>query len=406
MKILHTADWHLGKRLEGRSRLPEQMAVLDEICGIAETHKVDVVLIAGDLYDHFNPATEAIDLFYRTLKRLSRGGCCAVVAIAGNHDSPEMIEVPHPLAKECGIVMVGFPNSLVKPFETTEGVEVTKSTSGFIELALPDVEFPLRLVLTPYANEVRLKKSLSEDKEADLRKLLEEHWQRLATTYCDQKGVNILMAHLFFSDNKAKQKELLELEGEGERSILVGGASSIFTENIPSEIQYTALGHLHRYQNLAKKDQSPIIYSSSPLCYSFAEANQEKYVCVLNAKPNAKIEVEKIGLKEGKRLLRKTFLTEEEACEWLEQNQNTWVEISLHTDTFLDGQIRKKLHSLHEGIVNLIPILNEKELGDAEYDLQQLDMTQDIESLFAAYFYQKNQLPISDELKEIFREIL
>lgn len=406
MKILHTADWHLGKKLEGRSRLPEQEAVLAEICEIAEAEAVDVVLIAGDLYDHFNPSTEAIDLFYKNLKRLSREGACAVIAIAGNHDSPEMIEVPHPLAKECGIIMVGFPNSLVKPFETTGGLKVTKSAAGFIEMELPNVDFPLRMVLTPYANEVRLKKSLSEDKEANLRELLGAHWQSLTNTYCDKKGVNLLMAHLFFSHKKTKEKELTELEGDGERSILVGGASALYTENIPSEIQYTALGHLHRYQNLAKKENPPVVYSSSPLCYSFAEANQEKYVCILEAAPNTEIKFEKRALTKGKRLLRKTFLTEEEACDWLENNQDTWVELSLHTDTFLDGQVRKKLNSLHEGIVNLIPVLNETITEGLETQGQHIDLSQDMESLFAAYFLQKRGLPISDELKDIFREIL
>ncbi|NQX80640.1 MAG: exonuclease subunit SbcD, partial [Flavobacteriaceae bacterium] len=73
MKILHTADWHLGKKLENFSRLEEQHLVLDEICEKAENIEVDVVLIAGDIFDTFNPPTEAVKLFYRTVKRLTRG---------------------------------------------------------------------------------------------------------------------------------------------------------------------------------------------------------------------------------------------------------------------------------------------------------------------------------------------
>jgi len=107
MKILHTSDWHLGKRLENFSRLDEQIAVLDEICTIADKENIDAVLVAGDLFDTFNPPTEAVELFYRSLKKLSKNGSRPVIAIAGNHDSPDRIESPDPLARECGIIFAG-----------------------------------------------------------------------------------------------------------------------------------------------------------------------------------------------------------------------------------------------------------------------------------------------------------
>ena len=100
MKILHTADWHLGKRLENISRHEEQVAVLDEICQIADDRNVDAVIIAGDLFDVFSPPNESAELFFKTCKRLSNNGLRAVVAIAGNHDSPERIEAPEVLARE------------------------------------------------------------------------------------------------------------------------------------------------------------------------------------------------------------------------------------------------------------------------------------------------------------------
>ena len=89
MKILHTSDWHLGKRLNDRERAGEQVAVMDEIVRVADEEAVDAVIVAGDLFDTFNPPVEAIELLYRTLHRLARGGHRLVVAIAGNHDSPD-----------------------------------------------------------------------------------------------------------------------------------------------------------------------------------------------------------------------------------------------------------------------------------------------------------------------------
>src|SRR6476660_3431294 len=98
MRLLHTADWHLGKKLERFSRLEEQKLALEEIIQIADEQEVDAILIAGDLFDNYNPASEAVELFYKTLKRLSKNGKRAVIAIAGNHDSPDRIEAPDPLA--------------------------------------------------------------------------------------------------------------------------------------------------------------------------------------------------------------------------------------------------------------------------------------------------------------------
>lgn len=184
MKILHTADWHLGKRLESHSRHAEQVEVLAEICAIADREAVDVVIIAGDLYDVFTPSSESIDLFYRTCKQLTNNGLRPVIAIAGNHDSPERIETPDPLARACGIVFVGFPNSIVTPFSLPTGLAVTRSDAGFLEIQLPQFPYPLRLLLTPYANEYRLRQNLGiENPEESLRMILTTQWYELAQKY-------------------------------------------------------------------------------------------------------------------------------------------------------------------------------------------------------------------------------
>ncbi|MBN2262520.1 MAG: exonuclease subunit SbcD, partial [Prolixibacteraceae bacterium] len=117
MKILHTSDWHLGKRLVNFERIEEQQLFLDELIEIANAQQVDAVLVAGDLFDTFNPPTQAVELFYKKLKQLSNNGLRPIIAIAGNHDSPDRIEAPDPLARECGILFAGYPNSKLAPFE-------------------------------------------------------------------------------------------------------------------------------------------------------------------------------------------------------------------------------------------------------------------------------------------------
>ncbi|MFZ9661191.1 MAG: metallophosphoesterase family protein, partial [Chitinophagaceae bacterium] len=273
MKILHTADWHLGKRLDIYSRMKEQQEVMEEICSIASNEKVDVVLIAGDLFDTYNPSAEAEDLLYNILVKLSDHGNRAVIAIAGNHDAPDRIDAPNTMAMANGIFLAGYPDHKMREFTNDKGIQILRSDEGFIELKIPSASHPLRLIMTPYANELRMKTYLGDGVGA-INEMLAQKWRSLAEKYCDDKGVNILMAHLFFM----KKGSTLEKEDDGERSILhVGGAQPIFSENIPKQMQYVALGHLHRFHAI-DNDTCPIVYSSSPLCYSFAEAGQIKKV--------------------------------------------------------------------------------------------------------------------------------
>ncbi|WP_449388452.1 metallophosphoesterase family protein [Chryseobacterium lineare] len=399
MKILHTADWHLGKRLDRFSRLEEQVLVMDELVQIADEENVDLVLIAGDLFDNFNPGVEAVQLFYKTLKRLSLNGKRPVIAISGNHDSPSLIDAPDPLARECGIILIGHPKAIINPFEL-EHFKILKSTEGFIELTLKNHDFPIRILHTPYANEIRLKQYFGEQKEAELNQVLAEHWQKNADEFCDENGVNLLMTHLYMNKKGAP---LLD-EPEGEKPLKIGNADLIFSDSIPPQIQYTALGHLHRFQNIGT-DEKPVVYSSSPLCYSFSESGQTKYISILKAVPNQPVQFTKIPIKNGKCLERKSFDCFEKTIEWLTENQNAFVELTLESRTFLKADERKLLYQTHSGIVHLIPKVKNQELN--ENQLRDINLSQDIQSLFKDYFKSKNGgQEANKELIDLFNEIL
>ncbi len=399
IKILHTADWHLGKKLDSFSRLEEQVLVMNEIVEIADQQQVDLVLIAGDLFDNFNPSVEAVELFYKTLKRLSNSGKRPVVAISGNHDSPSLIDAPDPLARECGIILIGYPNAKIQEFELND-FKISKSVEGMIELKLNSFDFPIRIIHTPYANEIRLKQYFGENKEDALNEVLATNWKNIADEYCDEKGVNLLMAHLYMNQKGA---EILE-EPEGEKPIKIGNADMIFSEAIPPQIQYTALGHLHGFKNIGTKEK-PVVYSSSPLCYSFSEAGQTKYVSIIEAEPNQAISYHKIELKNGKPLIRKTFDDINVAVEWLNENQNSLVELTLESDSFLKADERKLIYQAHDGIIHLIPKVKNQEIETVEYKFA--DQTKDMKELFTDYFKSKNgnQEP-NDEIKDLFNEIL
>ena len=402
MKILHTADWHLGKKLDRFSRIEEQRAVMEEIVQIADTQKVDVVIIAGDLFDNFTPNTDAIELFYKTVKQLSLGGRRPVVAISGNHDAPKLIDAPDPLARECGIFLIGQPYALVTPIETQD-FKITHSSAGFIELQLTSFPYPLRIIHTAYANEPRLRQELEGDKQIAINQFLSDKWQALAQKYCDSKGVNILTAHLFMNP---KNGELLE-EPEGERPIRIGNADMIYTNAIPPQVQYTALGHLHGFKNIGNEEK-PIVYASSPLCYSFSEAGEQKYVAIIEAEPNKAVHLSKIPLTQGKPLVRKQFASIEAATSWLKENPNTWVELTLELKEYLRAEDRKRLYNTHEGIVFLIPklLLDTEHTPSAELSLQDINF-ENITSLFVSYFRYKNGgIAPNEEILNLFHEAI
>ncbi|QQD12923.1 exonuclease SbcCD subunit D [Sphingobacterium sp. UDSM-2020] len=399
LKILHTADWHLGKRLDYFSRFDEQKEVLDEIVQIADQEQVDLVIVAGDLFDAFNPPVEAIELLYKTLKRLTKNGSRPVIAIAGNHDSPDRVDAPDSLARDCGIIFAGKPNMKFNPYQVEGGFEITKGDIGFLEIKLLGHDFPIRLLITAFANEHRLKEYLGEDEQIGLNEVLSKKWSSLADLYCDDQGANILVSHLYM--NK-KGGPVLE-EPDGEKPLRIGFADTVYTECIPPQIQYTALGHLHRYQEVGGH-RAPVIYSSSPLCYSFSEAGQDKKVAIVTLEPHKEAVYKTINIQSGKKLIRKKFHSVTDAIDWLTVNQDCLVELTLVSETSLTQGEKKRIEDSHPGIIYIIPEVN----SSAIYQNEPISRrSKSINENFSDYFrYRNNDQSPSEELIALFNEVL
>jgi DNA repair protein SbcD/Mre11 len=404
MKILHTADWHLGKRLERFDRMDEQRAVLEEICQIADNEAVDVVLIAGDLFDTFNPPTEATQLLYKTLKRLARDGRRPVIAIAGNHDSPDRIEAPDPLAMECGILFAGFPHSELRCVKLETGLCIQRTAPGFIELSLPQSPFPLRIILAPYANESRLRKDLgSENPEDKLRELLAAQWKDLVANHCDEKGLNILVGHLLMMSQGEKP---LEEDLEEEKSI--GTASVVYTQNLPEGIQYAALGHIHTCCTM-KGGPCPAVYASSPLAFSFPKRGDNvesgrKNVVIVEGSPGKPVEYKKIPLQSGRALFSKRFPDTDTAVDWLRKHPECFVELHLETDHYITAEDRTRIMATHPRVVGPIPVFKNLDRLD-EVNARSIDLTKKREDLFRDYFLKEKGVEASGEIMALFREV-
>ncbi len=376
--------------------------MLDEIIGIAEKEEVDLVLVAGDIFDSFNPSHESQELLFRTLRKLSNNGHRPVIVISGNHDSNQLIEAPDPFTRDFSILMYSEYDSVTRMGLLESGIEITQADSGFVELKLPQFSHPVRIILAPYANELRLRTYLGEeDREQEFRELMKSKWSALANKYCDENGINLFIGHFFFM----KEGGVPEKEPESEKPILhVGGTQALYTHSIPSQIQYAALGHLHRYQVLDGA-KAPVVYASSPLSYSLSEAGQEKRVVIVEVEPNAEAQFKPHSLKEGKPLHRKRFSDLASTLSWLEENPNCFVEITYATDHSIDARTRKSIMKAHDGIVSLIPEIS-REGEDADHHLKVEDLQQDMTALFEKYYQSEKGISPHPELMEIFKEVL
>ncbi|MEC2077563.1 exonuclease subunit SbcD [Metabacillus fastidiosus] len=335
MRILHTADWHLGRTLEGRSRLEEQAEFIDELVEIVNDEKVDAILMAGDAFDTVNPPAAAEQLFYEGLSRLSDKGKRPIVVIAGNHDNPDRLSAASPLAGNHNIHLIGYPTR-----ETVQ-VNIDSTKESMIVAALA------------YPSEARLAQVLSQsDDEIELRNKYDERIRDLFSHLCKQfrpDTVNMAMSHIYVAGGNTT---------DSERPIEVGGAYTVAATSLPEEAQYVALGHLHRPQNI-KRANTLARYSGSPLAYSFSEIGYAKSVTILDALPQKEVGLKEIPLSCGKPLVKwKATEGITQVHSWLDEGRdaNAWIDLEIHLTTNLSLEEIHRLRKEHSGFIHIRPV--------------------------------------------------
>lgn len=372
MRILHTSDWHLGRTLEGRSRAEEQRQFVDELCGVAEDARADVVLIAGDVFDTYNPPAEAEELFYDAVERLADGGRRAVVAVAGNHDSPDRLCAVSPLASKRGVYLLGKPGDVATPIGVDGAgrraaggraavVAVVAAGPGWLELAAPGCDHHAVIAVLPYPSEARLNEVLaaSLDDEEQLRALYSNRVGRAfaeAATHFREDTVNLAVSHLYMIGGR---------ESDSERQIQLGGALSVGVDALPGQAHYVALGHLHRPQAVTGAP-APCRYSGSPLSYSFSEADQQKEVVLVEAAPGALPLVTPVKLTSGRPLKqwKAKSLDDFFALCANERNLSCWVDLEVHVPAPLMPSQLAEMRARHPGLVNVRVVLPEQAAAD------------------------------------------
>jgi exonuclease SbcD len=280
VKILHTADWHVGKVLKGHPRIEEHRAVLRELFAAARTHDVDAVIVAGDLFDTSAPTPEAQSLVLNALMAL-RGDGRDVVVLAGNHDNPQLLEVYRPVLGKLGLHVVG---AFRRP-----------DAGGTLAFTARSGE-PVRLAVLPFLSHryvVRAAEVLTgtaAEHNRDYAARISELMGALTDGF-QSDTVNLVTTHGTLPGGAF---------GGGERE-----AQSIFSyyfepTAFPPSTQYAALGHLHRRQQIP--GPCPIWYSGSPIAVDFGEEGNTPGALLVEVTPGRPAVVEELTFGSARKL--------------------------------------------------------------------------------------------------------
>lgn len=382
MKILHTSDWHLGKKLEGYSRIEEQENFLEELKEICDREEIQVIFIAGDIYDSSNPPVEAEKLYFQAIKDLSKNGERLIIVIAGNHDNPEKLLASTPFSNEYGIITFGKPLE-VKELGKYGKWEVVESFEGGVLVKKDDSKLFINAL--PYPSEKELNEILSDNSKEYSQRIGEILTQ--TQNHKKENVKSVIISHLF---------TLGATKDGSERDIDLGG-SVCFDLKYAPKADYIALGHIHKPMNFSNYNAH---YCGSPIEYRVSENVFDKKVLVKNLDTG---DLKDIFLTNHKAIKSYTAKSIEEAMEISERlmNENQWIYLYIESDRPLKNNETREIKK-NKNIIEIIPKINWLKETDLDLDNNELNITDS----FKNYYKSKNNILPSDDLLKSFLSLI
>lgn len=379
MRLLHTGDWHVGKTLARQSRIDESRLVLAEVAEIAGSEQVDVVVVAGDVFDHLSPSADAEGVVYDALLDFERRKI-PVVLIAGNHDHAHRWRALEPLLNRFAVQVVPVPR---RPNE-----------GGIIELPSRDGTSIAQFACLPWVPIARLIDT------GHLLGLAEETFQAYTTAMAqilsalcedfDPKKCNVLVGHLFVSGATTSGSE---------RPLSIGELYAVTAQAIPTSPQYVALGHVHKPQRVPGV-AVPARYAGSLLQLDFGEVGQEKSVALVELEPGKPAEVREIPLRDGRRL-RDLHGTVDELAQMADEVGDDYLRVVLECDGPQPG--------LNDAVRELLPNTVQVKLDYPHLELERVSLDLDAvtpRELFTRYYAERHSAEPEKELLDLFDELL
>ena len=379
MKFLHTADLHIGKIVNDFSMLEDQKFILEQIAGMAKANQVDMVVIAGDVYDRAIPPAEAVTLFDGFLTELSKAGIQTAI-ISGNHDSPERLCFGESLLDKQGVHIAGlYKDTLCR-------------------VSFWERECETELLLLPFIKPAQL--GVKTSGEA-VEYLLNKYWEGETEASALRKN-RVLVTHFFVTD-AGREPEL----SDSETTIHVGGLDNV-DACLFQGFDYVALGHIHKPQQIGAH---PIWYAGSPLKYSFGETNQTKSVLMVTMDGQGLKEVKKLPLcplremRKIKGSLKELLKAGENAIGEKESAQDYIQAILTDKGELIDpiGTIRSR----YPNVMQIVREEAEEALRDTEAGHSRALVRQkDALALFEAFYQEVRGSELTEEGKKIIADII
>ncbi|MBE7629302.1 exonuclease SbcCD subunit D C-terminal domain-containing protein [Tenacibaculum piscium] len=351
MKILHTADWHLGHRLHEHSQLEEQTLFLAWIENYISNEKIDLLLISGDVFDNGSPSNQSLAMYYNFLIKLKSTTCSQIIITGGNHDSPGTLNAPKELLNALSIKVVG---------KATE-----KIADEVFEININDEKVLIGAV--PYLRDGDIRRAVAGESFDDLtdkyKKALINHYQEIAI---ESEKINtsnapvIAMGHLFATGGSVS---------DSEQNIYVGTLGHIGASDFPTYFDYVALGHLHRPQIVGENDR--IRYSGSPNILSFSELTYDKKIIVLEISANKITNIEDVIVPNFREFYKLKGSMDDCIAKFPSIISNSyqlkpWVEIVLDEDNTIQTDELKIASELYDFEILKITLKNQRKIKGIE----------------------------------------
>lgn len=330
MLVLHTADWHVGRTIRGRSRADEHRAVLAQIGRIARDEQVDLIVVAGDQFDVQAPSPEAEQIVWRALQNLAE--VAPVVTIAGNHDNPRRLEAVRSLLTANAIHAVG---TVRRPEDG--GVQRITAADGTVAAVA-------MLPFVHHRSAVKAVDLLDPDKgDGEYGAAYAQHYQRITAALCaDMRDdeVNVLVSHATCFGG---------LRGGGEREAHTIERYCVDGRAFPQQLDYVALGHLHVEQQVGSAP--PVRYSGAPLMMDFGESDKPCAATLVDLVPGRPAAARSVPLDAG-RPLRTIRASLEQVLAMDPPDDDPWLRVLL-TGTVPAGVADTVRNHLGEGVVDV-----------------------------------------------------
>ena len=382
MRILHTSDWHLGRKLKDHDRLDEFRKFFEWLECIIDSEKPDALIVSGDVFNSTNPSAEAQEMYYSFLGKIAGKSCRNIIIISGNHDSAPFIDAPSGIMSRCNVHVIGCAceneiitlNDLIVcavPFLRDSDVRTVKANDTFAE-----IERGIKAgIMRHYAEVFERAREIRGEAEIPI----------------------VATGHLFLEAGRTQT-------GEGEHSMYLGTAIKVGTDIFPEDIAYVALGHLHSPQKVGRGN---IRYSGSPIAMTFGELGTQKSVSIVDFDGRNFAGVREIPVpvwQEMRKISGDMAEIERKLTELSGLNETVWVEVA-YTGKESPGSLQDRIDEIVKNCKNVevLSVIDDGQYIEhsSEFGGRKLE---DI-SLDKMFDHLMNARSVSTEKRELFKKM-